>query len=73
MDTTFLEDLTFEELKALIDACQVEINDRKEELKTNLMDEFEAWLKKVHNAGFEVLDSDGVVITYWDVNIVDEE
>lgn len=53
MDTTFLEDLTVEELKALIDACEVEINERKEEQKTNLMDEFEAWLKRVHEAGFE--------------------
>ena len=73
MDTTFLEDLTVEELKALIDACQVEIKDRKDVKKSKLMDEFEDWLKKVHDAGFEVLDGDGVVITYWDVNIVDEE
>lgn len=72
MDTTFLEDLTVEELKALIDVCQVEINDRKNAQKTNLMDEFEAWLKKVHDTGFEVLDSDGSTLTYWDIHIVDE-
>lgn len=72
MDTTFLEDLTVEELKALSDACQVEIKNRKEEQMTNLMDEFEAWLKKVHDTGFEVLDSDGGTLTYWDIHIVDE-
>lgn len=53
MRTIRMEDMSVEELNAVIDACQVEINNRKEEQKSQLMDEFEAWLKKVHEAGFE--------------------
>lgn len=73
MRTMRMEEMSIEELNAVIDACQNEINNRKEELKVKLIDEFEAWLAKVHNAGFEALDCDGVEMTSWNMEIVDKE
>lgn len=73
MRTIRMEEMSVEELNAIIDACQNEIYNRKEELKVKLIDEFEVWLAKVHNAGFEALDCDDVEMTSWNMKIVDKE
>lgn len=69
MDTTFLEDLTIKELIALIEACEKEIEDKRVGQKNKLMDEFNAWLERVHNAGFEVFYKDDSLLTDWDIEI----
>lgn len=72
MRTIRMEDMSIEELNAVIDACQNEIYNRKEELKVKLMDEFEAWLEKVRDAGFEVWHNCEEFCS-WSMEIVDKE
>lgn len=72
MNTIRMEDMSIEELKALIDVCQTEIYNKKEELKIQLMDEFEVWLKKVHEAGFEVWHNCEELCS-WNMEITDKE
>lgn len=71
MDTTFLNNLSFKELNVLFNACQAEMDNRKTEgQKSKLMTEFEEWLDRVHEAGFEPIHCmDESVLTYWNVDL----
>lgn len=76
MDTTFLKNLSIDDLNILFNACQTEMDNRKAEKKAKLMTEFEEWLDKVHEAGFEPIENQNdILLDYWnvDLEVVEEE